>query len=292
MSNDPQKAPHAISRRSLLLQAGAILALPFGVGIYAHKIEPYWPRFPEIPIRIKNLPRSFEGYRVAQITDMHTGRTQFKYLDSVMARVKGLKPDLILITGDLIHHDSSAIEPMVALLRNFTAPVVVSFGNHEFGPFRGDDEPWDVTLPQQVQDAVEGTGATVLRNKSTAITHPDGSLWLVGLDDLWFGDFNPELAFKDVPEHQPVIALSHNPDTAEMLAAYNPDLILSGHTHGGQIRLPFYGAIRLNVAQPQYDMGLFQLANSQLFVSTGVGYIMRMRFNCRPEVPIFKLMGA
>jgi predicted MPP superfamily phosphohydrolase len=76
-----------------------------------------------------------------------------------------------------------------------------------------------------------------------------------------------------------------------MLAPHRPDLILSGHTHGGQIRLPFYGAMRLNVAQPQYDMGLFQLPESQLYVSTGVGYILRMRFNCRPEVPIFRLMS-
>lgn len=278
------------SRRRLLLQAGAIAALPFGAGWYAHKIEPYWPRYPEIPIRIKNLPKSFEGYRVAHITDMHTGRTQFKHLQNVMSHVNDvLKPDLVLITGDLIHHDATALDPVVALLKTFSAPVVVSFGNHDFGPFRGEDEPFDITLPEQVENAVTSTGATVLRNKSMPITHADGTLWLVGLDDLWFGDFNPDLAFKDVPTDQPVIALSHNPDTAEMLAPHHPDLILSGHTHGGQIRLPFYGAMRLNVAQPQYDMGLFQLPESQLYVSTGVGYILRMRFNCRPEVPIFRL---
>jgi predicted MPP superfamily phosphohydrolase len=222
---------------------------------------------------------------------MHTGRTQFKYLQRVMSEVNDLKPDLVLITGDLIHHDSTALDPVVTLLKTFSAPVVVSFGNHDFGPFRGEDEPFDITLPQQVENAVTSTGATVLRNKSMPITHADGTLWLVGLDDLWFGDFNPDLAFKDVPANQPVIALSHNPDTAEMLAPHRPDLILSGHTHGGQIRLPFYGAMRLNVAQPQYDMGLFQLPESQLYVSTGVGYILRMRFNCRPEVPIFRLMS-
>ena len=74
-----------------------------------------------------------------------------------------------------------------------------------------------------------------------------------------------------------------------MLAPHHPDLILSGHTHGGQIRVPIYGALRLNIAQTQYDMGHFQLPASQLYVSTGVGYIRRIRFNCRPEVPIFRL---
>jgi len=294
MSDEPQppSPPRRFSRRQFFLRAGAVAALPLAAGVYAHKIEPYWIRFPEIPIRIKGLPGSFEGYRIAQVSDMHTGRVRFEYLDRVMGQVNDLKPDLVAFTGDLIHHDVSAIEPVAALVKSITAPAIVSFGNHEYGPFRGDGEPWDPDLADKVEDAVTTAGTTVLRNRSMSINHPDGRLWLVGLDDLWFGDFNPALAFADVPKNEPVIALSHNPDTAEMLAPHSPDLILAGHTHGGQIRLPFYGAVRLNVAQPQYDMGHFQLPNSQLYVSTGVGHILRMRFNCRPEVPIFRLTST
>jgi predicted MPP superfamily phosphohydrolase len=287
---DPTPPPTRISRRKLLRNAALLAALPFGAGIYAHEIEPFWPRFPEIPIRIKNLPRSFDGYRIAQVTDMHAGRVAFDYLDRVMSRVAALKPDLVVFTGDLIHHHSTYVEPAAALVKNFKMPVLVSFGNHEFSPNRGPDEPYEPGLENLMESALLANGATVLRNASRPIEHADGRLWFVGLDDLWFGVFNPQLAFAGVVKNEPVIALSHNPDTAERLAPFSPDLILSGHTHGGQIRLPIYGPIRLNVAQPQYDMGHFQLPNSQLFVSSGVGYIMRMRFNCRPEVPIFRLI--
>ncbi len=274
------------------MQAGALAVFPVTALAYAHKIEPFWPRFPEIPIRIKGLPKSFENYRVAQITDMHAGHVPVDYLQRVMRQVHALKPDLVLFTGDLLHHDPRAIEPLKGLLRSFSAPVYASFGNHDYGVFRGEGEPYTPELSQLIHAACVEAGCTVLINNSAAINRGKDRLWLVGLDDLWFGDFNPELAFEAVPKNEPVIALSHNPDTAELLAPHHPDLILSGHTHGGQIRLPLYGAIRLNVAQPEYDAGLFQLPASQLFVSTGVGFILRLRFNCRPEVPIFRLTSA
>ena len=286
------KSPRRFSRRRLLLGVGAVASLPLAAGVYARQIEPYWTRFPEIAIRIKDLPASFENYRIAQVTDMHAGHTPLAYLQRVIAKVNELKPDLVVFTGDLIHHDASAIPPVALMVKSVAAPVAISFGNHEFGPFRGDDEPFEAMLAELVEAAVTAAGATVLRNRSLPIKHADGRLWIVGLDDLWFGDFDPAAAFADVPRGEPVIALSHNPDTAEMLGPFSPDLILSGHTHGGQIRLPIYGAIRLNVAQPQYDMGHFHLPGSQLFVSSGVGYILRLRFNCRPEVPIFKLTRA
>jgi len=223
---------------------------------------------------------------------MHTGHTPLEYLQRSLLHVADLKPDLVVFTGDLIHHNPDWIESVTQLVKTFSMPVVASFGNHDYGPYRGDDEPYDSLLAEKMNAALVDVGCTVLRNQSKPIEHADGRLWLVGLDDLWFGDFQPKLAFENVPTNEPVIALSHNPDTAEMLAPHHPDLILSGHTHGGQIRLPFYGAIRLNVAQTQYDWGHFQLPNSQLYVSSGIGYIRRMRFNCRPEVPVFRLQTA
>ncbi len=279
----------ALSRRQLFKRVAAWSALPLATGLYCSQVEPFWPRYPEIPIRLKGLPKSFENFRIAQVSDMHAGRAQYSYLKSALAHVRQLKPDIVLFTGDLIHHNPDWIEPVAVLLREFSCPVYVSFGNHEFAPFRGDGEPYDPQLSEKLQNALIRIGCHVLRNDALPITHTDGRLWIVGLDDLWFGEFNPELAFRDVPAGETTIAMSHNPDTAELLAPHHPDLILSGHTHGGQIRLPYYGAIRLNVARPQYDMGYFQLPGSQLYVSSGLGYILRLRFNCRPEVPVFVL---
>jgi predicted MPP superfamily phosphohydrolase len=241
---------------------------------------------------LKGLPKSFEGFRIAQLTDMHTGRVPYDYLDRVVARVKESKPDLLAVTGDLVHHKTDMIEPVCRLLKQFTCPVIVSFGNHDFAPFRGDLEPYDPNLQDELQSVLTDIGCHVLRNAAMPIIRNDEKLWFVGLDDLWFGDFNPPRAFENVPAGATVIALSHNPDTADMLADQHPDLILSGHTHGGQIRLPYFGALRLNVAKPQYDMGHFHLPHSQLFVSTGVGYIRKIRFSCRPEVPMFKLLAV
>ncbi len=280
-----------LTRRELFKRLAAFSILPVGAGFYANQVEPFWPRFPEIPVQLKGLPDAFENFRIAQITDMHTGRVPFAYLQGVMEKVRDLRPDLVAVTGDLVNHDPAMIDPVVQLMKTFSCPVLVSFGNHDFGPFRGDTEPYDELLAEKLQSALTRVGCRVLRNASFPIIRGNQALWIVGLDDLWFGDFNPPLAFEKVPAGSTVIALSHNPDTAEMMAAQHPNLILSGHTHGGQIRVPYLGALRLNVAQPQYDMGHFYLPSSQLFVSTGVGYIRKVRFNCRPEAPVFVLRG-
>lgn len=281
-----------LTRRQLFKRLAAFSIVPAVLGYYANQVEPFWPRYFEFPIRLKGLPKSFENFRIAQVTDMHAGRVPQAYLQRVVDKVKQLKPDLVAFTGDMINHHPDYVTLAVQLLSGFSCPVLVSFGNHEFAPDRGEDEPYDPFLAEKVEDALRKIGCVVLRNASHPLTHPDGRVWIVGLDDLWFGDFDPRLAFQNVPSDETVIVMSHNPDTAYLLAEHRPDLILSGHTHGGQIRLPGYGALRLNVAKPQYDMGHFQLPNSQLYVSTGVGYIRRVRFNCRPEVPVFRLIST
>jgi hypothetical protein len=278
-----------LTRRQWFKRLAAFSILPIGGGYYAHDIEPFWPKFPDVPIQLPSLPRPFEGFRLAQISDMHTGRVPYAYLQKSLDRVKQSKPDLAVFTGDLLHHRTDMIEPVARLLAGFDCPVLVSFGNHDFAPFRGEDEPYDPGLHLELQNALTAIGCHVLRNQAMPIERNGQQLWFVGLDDLWFGDFNPPLAFANLPPSATVIALSHNPDTAYMLAEQHPDLILSGHTHGGQIRLPVYGPPRMNVNHTELDMGHFALPHSQLYVSSGLGYIQRIRFNCRPEVPTFVL---
>ncbi len=288
--------PRSASRRQFLGRAALWAAGPALAGAYATQVEPFWPRLFEMPFGIRGLPAAFDGYRVAHLTDLHTGYTDFGYLERLAARVAGLRPDLVLVTGDVIHHSREWAEPAALLLRDaFVAhgiPTVVSFGNHDFGYARRPGEPPDNDLHLIVEATLTAHGCTVLRNRSLPITRGGDRLWLVGLDDLWFGRFDPALAFAGVPRGEPRIALSHNPDTAPYLdGPYAPDLILSGHTHGGQIRLPLYGAPRLNVRDVHHDWGLFPLpGGSRLYVSSGVGYIKRARLGCRPEVPVFRLV--
>lgn len=288
----PGSATQRFSRRRFFKRIAGWAALPAMGGIYTSQIEPFWPEFHEIPIAIPNLPTAFENFRIAQLTDMHAGRTPFSYLSRVVARARNLKPDLVVATGDIIHHDPNMVDVASRLIAGFSVPVLVSFGNHEFSFERSSSEPADPQLPQKMEAALTQQGCVVLRNRATAITRGGQRLWLVGLDDLWFGDFAPPIAFANVPKDETIVVLSHNPDTAEILDRYRPDFIIAGHTHGGQVRIPGIGAIQFNTQNHKLDKGLFRLRNSQLYVSRGIGYVRRVRFNCRPEVPVFRLQRA
>jgi uncharacterized protein len=280
------------SRRRFLrriISTGAIL----GVGaIYATQIEPFWLDVHPVDVPIANLPPAFEGFRIAHLTDLHAGESvPISHLRRAVDRVNALAPDCVVVTGDLVTHDPDWIEPISQVLSQLHAPVYVTFGNHDYDPAGA--MPGSVTI---IADPLEQTlarlGCTVLRNRSIPITRNNQRLWLVGLEDLYTTRFLPAIAFQNVPLDEPKICLSHNPDGTKELMPHKPDLILSGHTHGGQVRLPFWGAIILPTSDKHLDQGRFVLPYGQLYVSRGVGFLARVRFDCRPEIPVFRLADA
>jgi predicted MPP superfamily phosphohydrolase len=291
MPDAPKTNPSRPSRRRVLRALGAGLGLTAVAGVYSWQIEPFWPEFCEIPMDVTALPAAFVGMRITQLTDLHVSdAVPYSYLARVIEEVNRIGPDWVVVTGDVVTHGSYRIDDAARLLARLRAPTVVTFGNHDDGRLRG------VGLAERdvataLESALRAVGCRVLRNASMPIERGSSRIWLVGLEDLWTGRFSPSAALAGVPRSadEPMIALSHNPDTAPALDSYGVQWILSGHTHGGQVRLPGYGAIMLPVQNRQWQRGLYELSRSKLYVSRGVGFLFQSRFACRPEVPTFTL---
>ena len=280
-----------ISRRAFLRGAAALVALPAASTVWAREVEPFWLDLHDVPLTIPGLPRAFDGLRVAQLTDLHMDdHVPLAYLRRVIERVNAAKPDIVLITGDVVNHSMEWIDPAAELLAGLDAPRFVSFGNHDYVPWNARPGPFTV-IADPLEIALRDTGCTVLRNRASSIDRGGEKLWIVGIEDLWSTRFSPADAFQGLDGRKlTILTMSHNPDSAPHVVPYLPRLILAGHTHGGQIRVPLLGAPLLPLVDRRFDQGLFALENAcQMYVSRGVGFLMRARFCCRPEVPVFVL---
>jgi predicted MPP superfamily phosphohydrolase len=240
-------------------------------------------RIKKVRISLKKLSPEKNGYRIAQITDLHVGSTiGLSYVKTVVDETNALKADLIVITGDLVDGSVKELEPFVEPLKKLKAPDGVYFitGNHEY--YTQDVPGW--------YDWLRGIGITPLENERVSIGGQKG-FDLAGLPDLaarQFGvipDLEKTLAGRDPAK--PVIVLSHQPVTFRESKKQGIDLQLSGHTHGGQL-FPFYYLVRL--AQP-YMAGLYREEDSQLYVSCGTGYWgPPMRLGAPSEITELELM--
>jgi predicted MPP superfamily phosphohydrolase len=173
------------------------------------------------------------------------------------------------------------------ILAELRKPTVVTFGNHDYAEHR---EPWEGSeIADALQARLESHGITVLRNRAIPIERDGARIWIVGLEDFWSAKFSPHEAFAPTKPDEPIIALSHNPDSIFALEHFGAQWVLAGHTHGGQIRIPVAGPIILPVRHKQFDQGLFHVGNSFLYVCRGVGFRLQVRFRCRPEVASFVL---
>jgi hypothetical protein len=278
-----------ITRRNLLRGLFGVGAVAAGGALYATQVEPFWIDQHEVVVPIANLPKEFQGFRIAHLTDLHAGaNVPISYLQRAIDQVNAAKCDCVVVTGDLITHDPDAIDPIVNVLSKLKPHTIVTFGNHDYNP-NGGLPARTTVLADQLTGKLRHIGCTVLRNDAIPIQRNNSRLWMVGLEDLYTTRFLPQVAFAKVSGNEPTICLSHNPDGTQHLLPFKPDLILSGHTHGGQVRLPFWGAILLPTSNKKLDQGRFLLPHGQLYVSRGVGFLMRVRFDCRPEIPIVKL---
>jgi predicted MPP superfamily phosphohydrolase len=235
---------------------------------------------------IRGLPPGLVGRRLVQISDVHVGpRVSDDYLIDVFERVAELQPDIVVLTGDLISYHAPVFRQVAAVYRHFPRGRLGTFailGNHDYGVNWSHPE-----VAQRVVDAVAPFGIDVLRNRIASVE----GLQIVGLDDFWGTDFDPEPVLASVDRARAALVLSHNPDTAD-LPIWNQftGWILAGHTHGGQCKPPFLPPPLLPVRNRRYTAGEFAVSGDRrMYISRGVGHLLQVRFNVRPEITAFTL---
>lgn len=296
-SNAPPKR-HLLTRRQFLGLTGVGIGAAGSLAAYARWVEPFWAKTVSVNMDFLQLPAALRGLRLVQISDLHVSNiVPTDYLRRQIAAINRLQPDVVVITGDFtttpsetrIRTAAELVGELRAKLGVFACP-----GNHDYAAYgpRAPGNPISRSASSQVAfltESLVARGVRMLRNGMSVVAVGDAKLQFVGLDDLWGGDLDPPRAFADARPHWPTIVLSHNPDTFETLKNYPFDWMLSGHTHGGQVRIPLLGAPILPIDHRQYDTGYFAAADRRLYVNQGLGFIRKVRFNCRPEITQFTL---
>jgi predicted MPP superfamily phosphohydrolase len=278
-----------MSRRSFLRATAGFTGLAAGLGYYTCRIEPGWLELVHRPLPVRRLPPSLVGRTLAHFSDLHVGpRVSDEYLLDTFRRVRALQPDIVVLTGDLMSWHDGAFDHLAAVYQHLPKgrlATVATLGNHDYGFGWSDAE-----VARRVVEVMNQCGVAVLRNQMLDVE----GLQVVGLDDWWANRFEPRQVLARLDNGRAALALSHNPDTVDLPGWGNYEgWILAGHTHGGQCRPPFLPPPILPVQNRRYTAGEFQLAgNRQLYISRGVGHLVSVRFNVRPEVAIFELRSA
>jgi predicted MPP superfamily phosphohydrolase len=287
-----------LTRRNFFRQgAGGIVAgaLVAGDGVF---FEAARLQIIAVEVPLVRLPEAWDGFRILQLSDIH-----YDDIFSVVPLRKAindairLQPDLIVLTGDFVTSPmnqsrkwgiskeakakAKAIEPCVQLLSKLLPrfQILAVVGNHDA-----------CTDAPRITDALQSSGISVLTNRAISLERVGKRLWLAGVDDVLDGVPDLDRALAEIPPTEPVVLLAHEPDWADHVAKYPVDLQLSGHSHGGQIRIPLIGAPYLPEMGRKYPRGLRQLGSLFLYTNCGIGTIrIPMRLDCPPEITLVTL---
>ncbi|WP_339866088.1 metallophosphoesterase [uncultured Algoriphagus sp.] len=270
-------------RNTLIGAAG----IGVGTGLYAWQVEPFWLEFVKKKMPIKNLPDELKGKTLMQISDIHIGnRFDYQYIIDSFKKAKQFEPDLVVYTGDFVSYEDerqfsqlAEVLPHAVKGKLGTAGIL---GNHDYGKNWSEQEVAD-----QITSQLEQEGIQVLSNEKAEVK----GLTIIGLDDYWGLNFNPKQILNQVDFSEPSLVLCHNPDVCD-LDFWNDyqSWILSGHTHGGQVRPPFLDPPILPVKNPSYSSGEIDLKDGRtLYINRAIGHLWQVRLNVRPEITLFEL---
>ena len=272
-----------ISRRKFLK-----LGVSGGIGtltaVYPFCIERYLFQVNTYRIPISNLPSNFNGFTIVQLTDLHYGFLMpLKVVEKIIYKINTLQKDVIVCTGDYVleRNGTTQIDTIWPHLMKLRAKsgVYSVLGNHDHW---GDTERSLYWLEKSGQS---------IRHKAVPIIRGEEKIWLGGAGDYLEDNLGIDNAFQHIPKSECKILLSHNPDSADTGFKTRIDLMISGHTHGGQVIIPFVGPPILPVKNKSYSSGFIRTGKTNLYISRGLGWAMiPVRFNCLPEISILRLV--
>lgn len=241
------------------------------------------PEITETDIWLDRLPRAYNDLRIVHLTDLHHSfYTPIEDVERAVHMTNLLRPDLVALTGDYVTFSPSFIWPVARSLGKLRARlgVFAVLGNHDFQVDAG-----------ETTRALRAQRIRVLRNAHFALRSRSSILWILGVDDLWWGADDLPAALHSVPPRDPKILLCHNPIGIREAADHGVDFVLSGHTHGGQVRLPVVGSVygRSKLGE-RFVEGWNRLNGTQIYVSRGIGKVLvPLRYGCPPEIACLRL---
>lgn len=247
-----------------------------------------WAPDPEITdtaIWLRRLPAALEGLKIVHLTDIHHSLfTPVEEVERVVHLANRLEPDVVALTGDYVTLSPAYIAPVARALGRLRARkgIFAVLGNHDFQVDAG-----------EVTRALRAERIRVLRNSRYPIRAGGRTLWFLGVDDLWWESDDLPAALRSVPARDPKVLLCHNPRGIWQASEHGIDLVLSGHTHGGQVRLPGLGSLYRSKLGERFLEGWNRLNDTQIYISRGIGkVVVPLRLGCPPEIACLRLHRA
>lgn len=300
------------------------------VGIWPRYLEPNLICSTSIPLTIPNLPPQLKGFKILQISDLHlNSQISDRFLDRLVEKIESVQPDLIAFTGDFLCYSKiTESDRLQRFLQRLHAPYgcFAILGNHDYASCVSvnDDGDYDIISPPSSSLArafarlgkkttltkkitkeakntplhselialLKNTPFQLLHNKNQILDIKGTKLNICGLGEYILGRLNPELAFADYDKNYPGIILMHNPDGIPLISQYPGDLVLSGHTHGGQVNLPWFWKKFTLLEDMNLKKGLHRIGNKWLYINRGIGSILPFRWFSTPEITTITLYDA
>lgn len=286
-NSNPWLAP--IPRRKFMKLGWQVLAAFTGSSIlaagYGYGWERKWLEVKRVSIALPGIPEPFHGTKLIQFSDIHLDHYfDTEDLKQVVDVIAKESPDMICFTGDLVEDRTRSLSGAIQVLSQLQAPLgkYAVLGNHDY---RSGEQ-------SVVRSALSAAGFEVLDNRNVRVDKEGSTLYVAGVDDVLFGVPDLSRALYGVPHEKTVILLAHEPDFADEAASYPIHLQLSGHSHGGQVRLPIVGHVLTPILARKYVQGLYEVGPNKmlLYTNRGVGTTqLPIRFLCRPEITVMTL---